>query len=244
MPTPQRKSRVAPRPQGAGGDPARRLLPWCKSTIDGPFCPLQCGQVARSGAKWESRRVLPTVHSLGPPAQRRRPRAEGIRLVFTGEYRHTVDDKGRIAVPAKFRAQLAAGASSRAGWIECLAIHTRAGWDDLAAKVAALPITDQASRRLPAVHLRRAHRGRGRPPGPDPRCRPTCASRRPRRRRRGRRVARPRRDLGPDRWDRYAQALDDPRRWPRPSKGSGSSVRHHMRFQGPLGIRSTAVEER
>ena len=50
--------------------------------------------------------------------------------MFTGEYRHTVDDKGRIAVPAKFRAQLDGGAVvSR--WIDaCLAIHTRAGWDD------------------------------------------------------------------------------------------------------------------
>ena len=26
--------------------------------------------------------------------------------MFTGEYRHTVDDKGRIAVPVKFRAQV------------------------------------------------------------------------------------------------------------------------------------------
>ncbi len=68
--------------------------------------------------------------------------------MFTGEYRHTVDDKGRIAVPAKFRVQLGAGAVvSR--WLDaCLAIHTRAGWDELAAKVAALPITDQASRRF------------------------------------------------------------------------------------------------
>jgi MraZ protein len=68
--------------------------------------------------------------------------------VFTGEYRHTVDDKGRMAVPAKFRAQLGAGAVvSR--WLDaCLAIHTTGGWDELAAKVAALPITDQASRRF------------------------------------------------------------------------------------------------
>jgi MraZ protein len=68
--------------------------------------------------------------------------------VFTGEYRHTVDDKGRIAVPAKFRAQLGAGAVvSR--WLDaCLAIHTQGGWDALAAKVAALPITDQTARRF------------------------------------------------------------------------------------------------
>ncbi len=68
--------------------------------------------------------------------------------MFTGEYRHTVDEKGRIAVPAKFRAQLDAGAViSR--WLDpCLAIHTQAGWEDLAAKVAALPLTDQTARRF------------------------------------------------------------------------------------------------
>lgn len=68
--------------------------------------------------------------------------------MFTGEYRHTVDDKGRMAVPAKFRAQLGAGAVvSR--WLDaCLAIHTQGGWDALAAKVAALPITDGTARRF------------------------------------------------------------------------------------------------
>ena len=66
--------------------------------------------------------------------------------MFTGEYRHSVDDKGRIAVPAKFRTQLADGAVvSR--WLDaCLAIHTRAGWDLLATKVSSLPITDTAAR--------------------------------------------------------------------------------------------------
>ena len=68
--------------------------------------------------------------------------------MFTGEYRHTVDDKGRIAVPAKFRAQLGAGAVvSR--WLDaCLAIHTQTGWDALATRVAALPITDPNARRF------------------------------------------------------------------------------------------------
>src|SRR5438046_10739439 len=66
--------------------------------------------------------------------------------MFTGEYRHTVDDKGRLAVPARFRAQLAAGAVvSR--WIDgCLAIHDQAGWEALSTRVAALPITDGAAR--------------------------------------------------------------------------------------------------
>ena len=66
--------------------------------------------------------------------------------MFTGEYRHSVDDKGRIAVPAKFRTQLESGAVvSR--WLDaCLAIHTRTGWEALAARVASLPITDPNSR--------------------------------------------------------------------------------------------------
>ena len=66
--------------------------------------------------------------------------------MFTGEYRHTVDDKGRIAVPVKFRAQLAPG-SMVSGWLDdCLAIHTKAGWEELSDKVAALPFTDPRSR--------------------------------------------------------------------------------------------------
>lgn len=66
--------------------------------------------------------------------------------MFTGEYRHTVDDKGRLAVPARFRAELAGGAVvSR--WIDgCLAIHDQAGWEALSTRVASLPITDSAAR--------------------------------------------------------------------------------------------------
>lgn len=66
--------------------------------------------------------------------------------MFTGEYRHSVDDKGRIAVPARFRAQLADGCVvSR--WIDsCLAIFPRSAWEDLSAKVASLPVTDAGSR--------------------------------------------------------------------------------------------------
>jgi MraZ protein len=66
--------------------------------------------------------------------------------VFTGEYRHTVDDKGRLAVPARFRVQLEGG-TVVSRWIDgCLAIHSRAGWDALANRVAALPLTDAAAR--------------------------------------------------------------------------------------------------
>ncbi len=66
--------------------------------------------------------------------------------MFTGEYRHSVDEKGRVAVPSKFRAQLEGGAFvSR--WIDaCLAIFPRAEWDALATKTGALPMTDPGAR--------------------------------------------------------------------------------------------------
>jgi MraZ protein len=66
--------------------------------------------------------------------------------MFTGEYRHTVDLKGRLAIPSRFRAQLDGGVVvSR--WIDgCLAIHTRSEWAVLADKIAALPITDASAR--------------------------------------------------------------------------------------------------
>ena len=68
--------------------------------------------------------------------------------MFTGEYRHSVDAKGRLAVPARFRAQLDDGAFvSR--WLDtCLAIWPRAEWDRLAAKVSALPTVENAGARL------------------------------------------------------------------------------------------------
>ena len=66
--------------------------------------------------------------------------------MFTGEYRHAIDVKGRVAVPARFRAELAAGAFvSR--WIDtCLAIFPRVEWDRFASRVADLPITDAGAR--------------------------------------------------------------------------------------------------
>ena len=66
--------------------------------------------------------------------------------MFTGEYRHTVDEKGRIAVPVRFRAELAGGALV-SKWIDgCLALYPRAAWDALAARSRALPVTDAGAR--------------------------------------------------------------------------------------------------
>lgn len=66
--------------------------------------------------------------------------------MFTGEYRHAVDGKGRIAVPARFRARLDGGAYV-AEWIDgCLGLFPRAAFEALAARVAARPVTDPSIR--------------------------------------------------------------------------------------------------
>lgn len=66
--------------------------------------------------------------------------------MFTGEYRHTVDAKGRIAIPARFRARLDGGAYV-ARWIDgCLGIFPRRDFEELAARVAAKPVTDAGAR--------------------------------------------------------------------------------------------------
>jgi MraZ protein len=68
--------------------------------------------------------------------------------VFTGEYRHAVDGKGRIAVPSRFRAQLA-GSVVVARWLDtCLAIFPLAAWEELSTKVGSLPMTDPNARLL------------------------------------------------------------------------------------------------
>ena len=68
--------------------------------------------------------------------------------MFTGEYRHAVDEKGRLAVPARFRAQLAGGCVV-ARWLDtCLAIFPMPAWEELATKVGSLPMTDPNARLL------------------------------------------------------------------------------------------------
>ncbi len=66
--------------------------------------------------------------------------------MFTGEYRHSVDDTGRVAIPARFRAQLDDGAVVTR-WIDgCAAVFPRAAFELLASRVAALPLSDTSAR--------------------------------------------------------------------------------------------------
>ena len=48
--------------------------------------------------------------------------------MFKGEYRHSIDAKGRIAVPAKFRAELGENIVINRYLDNCLALYSEEGW--------------------------------------------------------------------------------------------------------------------
>lgn len=66
--------------------------------------------------------------------------------MLLGEYRHNLDAKGRMAIPAKFRDKLSAGAIITRGIDNCLFVFANAEWDALAKKLIALPIAQANSR--------------------------------------------------------------------------------------------------
>ncbi len=66
--------------------------------------------------------------------------------MFIGEYQHTLDQKGRMAVPVKFRAKLAQGAVVTRGLDGCLFLYPKEAWERLAQRLASLPISQKDSR--------------------------------------------------------------------------------------------------
>ncbi len=66
--------------------------------------------------------------------------------MFFGEHEHTIDDKNRLTLPARFRTAFAGGVVLTRGLDACLDVYTRADWDALvAARLAPLdPFSGEA----------------------------------------------------------------------------------------------------
>ena len=56
-----------------------------------------------------------------------------------GKYRHSVDPKGRLFVPAKLREELGEAFYVTLGLDKCLTVHTQASWDRLMEKYESVP---------------------------------------------------------------------------------------------------------
>ena len=68
--------------------------------------------------------------------------------MFLGEYEHNMDDKGRLAVPARFRDELGDGVVVTRGFDRCLMGFPRAIWDQLAQQVSGLSLGQGEARNL------------------------------------------------------------------------------------------------
>lgn len=74
-------------------------------------------------------------------------------MMFTGEYNHTVDIKGRLTFPAKFRESLGEKFVVTKGLDGCLFVFDEKEWAALTEKLAALPMTDKGARQFTRFFL-------------------------------------------------------------------------------------------
>lgn len=75
------------------------------------------------------------------------------RNMFIGEFTHSLDTKGRVAVPAKFRDSLKKGAVVTRGLDNCLFLYSVEEWKVLAEKIAQLPFSQSNSRAFSRLML-------------------------------------------------------------------------------------------
>ncbi len=66
--------------------------------------------------------------------------------MFLGEYAHSLDEKGRVVMPSKFRPGLATGCVVTKGQERCLYVFPQDRWEDEATAVLKLPRTDRRAR--------------------------------------------------------------------------------------------------
>lgn len=68
--------------------------------------------------------------------------------MFLGQYQHTVDKKGRMVLPARYRHKLASGCVITKGQERCLYVFPLDRWEQEVEKYRMLPRTDARARRL------------------------------------------------------------------------------------------------
>lgn len=73
--------------------------------------------------------------------------------MFIGEYSHTIDEKGRLSIPAKFRRDLSLGVVVTRGLDKCLFLYSEKEWEHLAKKLSLLPLSHKKSRAFARLML-------------------------------------------------------------------------------------------
>ena len=70
----------------------------------------------------------------------------GIDNMFIGEYHHTIDEKGRIIIPSKFRDELGGSFVVTRGIEKCLFVYSMDNWNRICDKLNAIPFTKKDAR--------------------------------------------------------------------------------------------------
>ena len=68
--------------------------------------------------------------------------------MFKGEYNHTIDEKGRLIIPAKFREELGNEFVVTRGLDGCLFGYNNSEWQVFEDKLRALPLTNKDARQF------------------------------------------------------------------------------------------------
>src|SRR6185437_8271865 len=83
----------------------------------------KCRKIACSGIKWYIQKTM-----------------------LIGEYLHTLDDKKRLSLPAKFRKEVGRKVVITRGLDACLFMYPLPAWQKIAAKIATLPVGQSDTR--------------------------------------------------------------------------------------------------
>lgn len=76
---------------------------------------------------------------------------DGLERMFLGRFVHSIDDKGRITVPVRFRASLASGAYITQGFERNLMVYTSETFQRMAQGAATLSTTNPEARAIRRV---------------------------------------------------------------------------------------------
>ena len=66
--------------------------------------------------------------------------------MLIGEYRHNIDDKGRIIIPSKFREEIGMKFVVTRGLDGCLFVYSMDNWNKIVSKLQTLPFTKKDAR--------------------------------------------------------------------------------------------------
>ena len=66
--------------------------------------------------------------------------------MFMGEFHHSIDEKGRLIIPSKFRTELGESFVITRGLENCLFVYSLVEWNKITDKLRKLPFTKQNAR--------------------------------------------------------------------------------------------------